>query len=305
MLIADETLFDTIRFGPWAERLIAQNQSGPLSALTVNEGFTNWGTDNPAASLRTRAEQPALNAANVFAALLAERGVTVRGTAVGERPQDAVDVARLDSVPLSDIVTHVNSWSNNYGAEILVKHLGRARNGEGSTAAGVAAIRSILEEHPSLDTSGLVIDDGSGLAETDRLTCAFLNDLLVDQGIDSVLAQSLSIGGERGSLAFRHVDTPGDGNIFAKTGTLNPSTALSGYVVSPLEPDVVLTFAYISNADLVNEGVRGFQEDFVESLTTYPDAPAIELIDPLDTVAASLPSTDPSSTDPTLGDSGG
>ncbi len=279
-IIADESLFDSVRFGPWAERLILQNQSGPLSALAVNEGFLDWGETNPAFSLRTPASDPAVQAADVLRQLLADRGITVGGTATGIEPDGAVDVANVRSQPLADLVTHVNSWSNNFGAEILLKHLGLALEGEGSTAAGTRAVLRVLNRNPDFDLQGIVIEDGSGLAETNLLTCGLLNSILVASGIDSTLAQSLSIGGERGSLALRHVDTDADGNVFAKTGTLNPSTALSGFVVSADEPDTVITFAYISNAQIVDASVRDVQEPFVEELTEYPEAPTTDVLDP-------------------------
>lgn len=283
-IVADESLFDSNRYGPWAERLILQNQSGPLSALAVNEGFIDWGDNNPASSLRTPAPDPATQAADVLRQLLADRGITVGGVGVGFEPSDTVDVASINSPNLFDIVTHVNSWSNNYGAEILLKHLGFAMLGDGSTAAGSEAVRMILERNPDFDLQGILIEDGSGLAETNRVTCTLLNDILVTSGIDSPLARSLSIGGERGSLALRHVDTDADGNVFAKTGTLNPSTALSGYAVSTDEPDTVVTFSYISNAEIVDASVREVQEPFVEELTEYPEAPPTEELDPLDPV---------------------
>ena len=116
------------------------------------------------------------------------------------------------------------------------------------------------------------------------MTCGLLNDLLVASGVDSPLAQSLSIGGERGSLAMRHIDTDADGNVFAKTGTLNPSTALSGFVLSADEPGTFVTFAYISNAEIVDSSVRDGQEPFVEELTEYPEAPPAEALDPLDPI---------------------
>lgn len=283
-IVADESLLDSERYGPWAERLILQNQSGPLTALAVNEGFVDWADNSPTFSARTPATDPALHSANVLRQLLIDRGLSVGGTTVGIEPSGAIDVASIQSPPLVDVVTHVNSWSNNYGAEILLKHIGLAIEGEGSTVAGARATRTVLERNPDLDLQGVVIEDGSGLSEADRLTCTLLNDILVASGIDSPLGQSLSIGGERGSLAFRHVDTDADGNVFAKTGTLNPSTALSGFVMSPDDPDTVLTFAYISNAELVAATVRDVQEPFIEDLTEYPEAPPTVELDPLDPV---------------------
>lgn len=282
-IVADESLFDTVRIGPWAERLIVQNQSGPLTALAVNEGFTDWADDSPTFSARTQASDPALHSANVLRQLLADRGITVGGTVVGNEPSGVVDVASIDSAPMIDIVTHVNSWSNNYGAEILLKHIGLAVANSGTTDAGANAVTELLLER-DFDLAGVVIRDGSGLSEENFLTCGLLNEVLVAAGIDSPLAQSLSIGGERGSLALRHVDTDADGNVFAKTGTLNPSTALSGFVISADEPDTVLTFAYISNAELVAATVRDVQEPFIEDLTEYPEAPATGELDPLDPI---------------------
>ncbi len=284
VLIADESLFDTERQGPWAERLIVQNQSGPLSALSVNEGFVSWGADNPANSLRTKSDDPAANAARVFAELLVERGVSSGAIEVGTEPAGATTIASVESPTMAEMVTHVNSWSSNYGAEILLKHLGLELNGEGSTAAGAAALRAVLEANPAIDTQGLVVDDGSGLAETNRVTCAMLNDLLVVSGVDSLLASSLSIGGERGSLALRHVDTDADGNLLAKTGTLNSTTALSGFLISPIDDETVLTFSYLTNAELIGEPVIELQEPFIEDLTTYPDAPPTVELDPEDPV---------------------
>jgi len=286
-IVGDESLLDSVRFGPWAERLILQNQSGPLSALAVNEGFVDWADNSPTFSARTAATDPALHSANVLRQLLIDRGLTVGGTDVGPEPAGAIDVASIQSAPLVDVVTHVNSWSNNYGAEILLKHIGLAIEGEGSTAAGARAVRTILERNPDLDLQGIVIQDGSGLSEADRLTCALLDGLLVASSFDSPLAQSLSIGGERGSLAQRHVDTDADGNVFAKTGTLNPSTALSGFVLSADEPDTILSFAYVSNAELVAATVRDLQEPFIEDLTEYPEAPPTDALDPLDPIPLS------------------
>lgn len=286
-IVADESLFDSERRGPWAERLILTNQSGPLSALAVNEGFIDWADNSPSSSARTQATDPALQAADVLSQLLIDRGITVGGTAAGREPIGVVDVGSVQSPSLMEIVTHVNSWSNNFGAEILLKHLGLLIEGEGSTAAGARAVTTILQRNPDFDLAGIVIEDGSGLSEGNLLTCGLLNEILTATGIDSALAQSLSIGGERGSLEFRHIDTDADGNVFAKTGTLNPATALSGFVISADEPDTVLTFAYISNAELVGANVRDVQEPFIEDLTEYPEAPATDVLDPLEPIPLS------------------
>lgn len=283
-VVGDESLFDVERYGPWADRLIASNQSGPLSALSVNEGFSSWPAEFAGSfRARTPATNPALNAAEVFARLLGERGVVVLGASqVSPAPVERVELASIQSPPLVDIVTHINSYSNNYGAEILVKHLGRSERGIGSTAAGIVEIRSILELQ-RLNLAGVRLEDGSGLAETNRVTCSLLAEVLERTGPGSPLVASLSIGGERGSLAIRHDGTPADGRVFAKTGTLNGVTALSGVVESATQDDVALVFTYIVNGESVglNEELRALQEPFIEALAAYPNAPSLTALGPL------------------------
>ncbi len=283
-VIGDESLFDDSRYGPWAERLIASHQSGPLSALSVNEGFIGWPAEF-AGSFRSRtpADAPALNAVAVFAGLLIEQGVTIGGgTTVSPAPVETQLIARLTSPPLSDIVTHVNSYSNNYGAEILVKHLGLEEQGIGATAAGVAEVQAILESQ-GFDLSGARLEDGSGLSETNRLTCGLLTQILERSGPDSVLVRSLSVGGERGSLAESLEGSPADGMVYAKTGTLNGVTALSGVAASSSSSDTDLVFTYIANGESVglNEDLKGLQQPFVEALVAYPDAPLLSSLGPL------------------------
>jgi D-alanyl-D-alanine carboxypeptidase/D-alanyl-D-alanine-endopeptidase (penicillin-binding protein 4) len=283
-IVGDESLFDSERYPQgWATRLIDQRQSGPLSALAVNEGFVSWPNEFTG-SFRARqpSEDPALNTAQVFEALLDARGIVVQSAPRNERlASGATQLGELVSAPLSDLVVHINSFSNNFGAEIVTKHLGLTHLGIGSTAAGAQAVMAELAER-GLDVSAAQVFDGSGLAEADRLTCSLMADILNTVGPNSVLGQSLSIGGQRGSLAIRHVGTNAEGQIYAKTGTLNGSTALSGFVLSPVDPEIVATFAYLVNGELagVNEAIRGLQEPFVEELAQYPKGPSIAELGP-------------------------
>jgi serine-type D-Ala-D-Ala carboxypeptidase/endopeptidase (penicillin-binding protein 4) len=266
-VIGDESYFDSERTGIWAQRLIDSNQSGPLSALAVNEGY------------------PPLLAAQLFNDLLTERGITVdTESQVGKAPSTALEIAAISSPPLAELITHVNSYSHNFGAEILVKHLGLNASGSGSTPSGTAAINAHLRQN-DFPMSGVTIVDGSGLAETNTLTCSLLAALLDSAGPDSIFAQSLSIAGERGSLIRRHVETAAQARLLAKTGTLNDVTALSGFVLSSIDEGTALVFAYIVNGELAgqDETIRGLQSPFVEDLVLYPQAPAIDALAPLPT----------------------
>jgi D-alanyl-D-alanine carboxypeptidase/D-alanyl-D-alanine-endopeptidase (penicillin-binding protein 4) len=198
-----------------------------------------------------------------------------------------VALTDIQSPPLVDIITHINSYSSNLGAELLLKRIGWEMIGVGSTAAGTDAVRSILAEN-GIPVEQLVIDDGSGLAETDRVTCQVLAGILADAGADSAFAESLSIGGERGSLGTRFEGAPADGLVPAKTGTLNTVSARSGYVQSATDGAVALIFAYVANEEptLSNDAAKSIQDEIVNSLTSYPGPPTIEVLLPLDPVPA-------------------
>jgi D-alanyl-D-alanine carboxypeptidase/D-alanyl-D-alanine-endopeptidase (penicillin-binding protein 4) len=285
-VVGDESLFDQIRSGPWANRLIQQRQSGPLSALVVNEGFVDWPAEFQASQLRRPTTDPAVHAASLFGQLLNERGITIAGAgAAGQTPPGAIELAAVVSPPLTDIVTHINSYSSNIGAELVLKRTALEDTGIGSTEAGAASMVNLLLQR-GLPLDDVQVFDGSGLSESNRLTCSLLVAVLAEAGLDSDLGRSLSVAGVRGSLEQRFVDSPADGRVVAKTGTLQGVRALTGFVLSavPEAEGRYLTFAQILNDDVVETpDMLAVQEPLMDSLTTYPAGPTIAQLSPLPT----------------------
>lgn len=290
-VVGDESRFDQVRIVPtWAERLVDQNQAGPLSALMVNEGIVRFPDEYVSRRNYLPAPDPAIHTATLVSQLLGERGVRVVGPpGTGPAPPAAVPVAAVQSPPLSELLRGVNAWSNNTAAELLVKTIDRAAGGTGSTAGGTAIIAAALTD-AGFPTAGLVVNDGSGLDEGNRATCPLLHAVLQTSGPESPLGRSLAVGGTTGTLRTRFVDSPATGQVRAKSGTLRSVTALSGYATSTREPDTVLTFAYLAN--LPPDGVIELrlidqQEPFAASLAEYPQGPTLAQLAPRDPRAAS------------------
>ncbi len=278
-VVGDGSAFDELRLVPtWPERFQNLSQTGPLGGLVVDNGVVSW-PEGQFSYRATLAEDPAAHAAAEFDDLLEARGVTIVGRARAEvAPTTAIELAGVESASVAEMVTHVNSHSDNHGAEALLKQIGRATSGEGSTEAGATAVLGVLIERAGVDTTGLVVSDGSGLAESNRVPCRLFVDLLDSQPFDGLLAQSMAIGGTRGTLADRFLPpSAGNGVVYAKTGTLNPAVGLSGYVQTAADPTVVARFAYLLNGELIGitEGVRTLPDDFVAALTSYPAAPPL------------------------------
>jgi D-alanyl-D-alanine carboxypeptidase/D-alanyl-D-alanine-endopeptidase (penicillin-binding protein 4) len=285
-VIGDESLYDSVRYGPWDNRLIVQKQSGPLSALTVNEGFNDW-PEIFRDSFRPRREtsDPPVHSASVFAGLLQERGVSIGGApASGVAPPNVVDVASIQSPSLLETVTHINTYSSNLGAELLLKRLGLQLVGQGTTEAGASAMAAFLTGQ-GIPMDSVQVFDGSGLSEANRLTCRAVAEILARNGPATNLGSSLSVSGQRGTLAARFIDTPAVGLVRAKTGTLRGVQALSGYVDTAVTTDLgsYVTFSYIINDDEVidDETIQALQAPFLTALTGYPAGPAVDKISPL------------------------
>ncbi|MBB6627455.1 D-alanyl-D-alanine carboxypeptidase/D-alanyl-D-alanine-endopeptidase [Nocardioides sp. KIGAM211] len=224
----DDSLFSGPTFNPhWPADYGPDDVVSPITALWVDEGRQAGTFD--------RVPDPSLTAATVFAGALARNGVNVLGVPKPRRaPTDAVEVAGVDSAPLSQIVEEILAVSDNEAAEVLGHHVGLATGGEGSFADGAAGVQRALEAL-GVTFDGARLYDGSGLSRQDRLTPATLAGVLEvaadpDHPELRAVVTGLPVAGFTGSLTDRFAtgDPEGRGRVRAKTGTLRGVTALAG-----------------------------------------------------------------------------
>jgi D-alanyl-D-alanine carboxypeptidase/Lon protease-like protein len=270
-IVGDESRYDQARsVASWPERYLSQDQAGPLSALSVDDGFRlEVRAEGDGGKLvRTRSDAPAVDAARVLTELLRVRGVVVDGDAVaGVAPAGAVEVAAGPSAPMRDLAHHILLRSDNQGAELLVKEIGLRKGGGGSTAAGVGVIERRMQER-GFATPGSHVVDGSGLDPANRATCDELVNVLEGTGgVDGELGPLLPVAGESGTLARRFRGTPAEGRVRAKTGSLNSVTTLAGFV-SPVEGGRI-TFAYLANGAPITAELLRAQDLLAVVLASY------------------------------------
>ena len=263
-VVGDDSRYDRARTVPtWKPSYIAANEVGPLGALLVNDGFTVF--DQPIAQ---RAADPAVHAAGELTRLAEATGISVAGpSASGIAPEKAVVLATVRSAPLSDIVAGMLRESDNTAAELLTRELGVVKAHDGSTAAGIRAVVAALAA-AGLPTAGLRLGDGSGLEITNQITCSVLAGALrvPDRGGAPRLEPLLAVAGRSGTLAPRLVDTPLDGKLRAKTGSLDGVSGLAGFLDGRRE----LSFAFLANGNLSDAAGRLLQDRLVALLAAYP-----------------------------------
>jgi serine-type D-Ala-D-Ala carboxypeptidase/endopeptidase (penicillin-binding protein 4) len=238
-VIGDESYFDDERTVDGWKPAFAKSESPFLSALVVNRGMLDGAS----------VDHPALAAAILFTRALQRAGVSVGGRpTTGRGTSTAVELTRRASPPLQSLLSRMDTWSDNFIAEMLLKLLGARTSGRGSSEAGAAAVRAVLAAD-SVPLTGVRVVDGSGLSSFDRLTARALAGIL-ETVWHTVRLQRLlrtfAVAGSTGTLRHRLLDVPGHELVRGKTGTTDHASALAGFVSSRF------AFAVLNNGSPVN-----------------------------------------------------
>jgi len=222
-----------------------------------------WGTA-PAQGLHAplAIEDPAEFTAAAFQDALLRRGVKVNGQATSahryaegtgdfnaeraeplrlapraivtmEAPLDGRRVLATHlSVPAAQDIVLTNKVSQNLHAELILRMLGKAFAKDGSLAQGTRVVRQFLVD-AGVSDEDFFFYDGSGMSMDDRITPRAYTRLLSyasRQSWGQAWRGTFPVAGVDGSLYGRFRNSPLKGKLWAKTGTLNETNALSGYL---------------------------------------------------------------------------
>ena len=158
----------------------------------------------------------------------------------------------IDSISptLEEMLTFALVWSDNVLSERIARIASEAA-GNGLTEAGVEATFNELLTSFDLDKTKVVVKDASGLSRKNRVTAKQVAELLIkirDDERYAPVVNGLPVGGISGTLQKRFVKTAPNavGLVKAKTGTLNGTANLAGYVESGEHE-----YAFVIIADLL------------------------------------------------------
>ncbi|HKE17946.1 MAG TPA: D-alanyl-D-alanine carboxypeptidase/D-alanyl-D-alanine-endopeptidase [Kofleriaceae bacterium] len=206
-----------------------------------------------------------------------------------------IELGRHGSQSLKDLVARVNKRSLNWLADRLLMTAGSEAVGGGppSMEHGLEAMYRWLEES-GLDRTQIVVDTGSGLSHRTKLTARQLvrvlraaagyrkPDAKGDKRGDrreeehslldpAIYLASLAVGGVDGTLRGRFHSDALRGRVLGKTGTLNNSIALSGFVSD--DSGHSLCFSIVTNGNRYDARgkVRREHEAMVAAMRRYLD----------------------------------
>jgi D-alanyl-D-alanine carboxypeptidase/D-alanyl-D-alanine-endopeptidase (penicillin-binding protein 4) len=181
---------------------------------------------------------PPLFLAKTLFKKLKEAGIKVSGNPVTTRLMPELkteiftQISETISPPLSAIIEVLNHKSVNLYAEHLIKELGKVFLNSGTTSAGAEVVTGFLDS-AGVNTSGMFIEDGSGLSSLDAVNSSEMVKLLLfmknnGKYFDDYF-KSLPEPGKEGTLKNYFKDPVFESRLRAKSGSLTRVRSYAGY----------------------------------------------------------------------------
>lgn len=153
----------------------------------------------------------------------------------GPVPAGARLLSEWTSPALAEQIRDINKFSNNVMARQLFLALGGDMNGAPRSAENARRTLTAWLAGKGIDTTPLVLENGSGLSRSERASARLLGGLLLAAFNSAVMPEfmaSLPIVGADGTMRKRLVNDRASGAAHVKTGTLDGVRAIAGYVLA-------------------------------------------------------------------------
>ncbi len=219
-------------------------------------------------SFTTKIADAPYSLANNLRTTLVKNGIPVSGKVearISDRePEPRHYITAYKSPTLGDLVYDINQRSDNALSEALVRTSGFYKNGDQTLESGRNTVTAHLTDI-GFDMNGLNYSDGSGLSRNNKVTpisqVKYLTNIM-DQKYYKTYFDSLPIAGQTGTLK-RSFQTVGNGQVFAKTGTLNKVKTLAGYMKTNTGRTLVFSLLVNNYAGSVDQ-VKNRMEQILE-----------------------------------------
>jgi len=181
--------------------------------------------------------------------------------------QESLEIARISSPTLREILEFTLLWSDNVLADRLAKNaaaeMGYSRDGTGVDLIFKETLNSL-----GVDSTGLKAFDGSGLSHDNRVSARTIAELLLKIRTEpqfQAIYDGLPTAGKTGTLKkrFREYGSAAKGLVKAKTGWINTSVTLAGYIEAG-ESEYI--FAVIANRITPTENSRDRARKIIDKM---------------------------------------
>ena len=257
-VVGDAARYDDLLYvGSWPETMIRAENLGTLQALQFDDGWVEFPSTAPAeeegdagreapeetADEQLAAEDPPFYAAALFDDMLEAEDVVIRRSPRSEgfpADEEAFVLASIESAPLSAYYRQILDNRDAETAELLLKEIGLATSGTGSTRAGTRAVQTVLAGVGVDEEFQFLQFDGSGRDPANVATCPLFTALLDSEEFSPFFHDLLPTAAE---AAPSRVDDPE--RLKVLSGGASNTAVMLGYVDIGLGQE--LTFAFIAN----------------------------------------------------------
>jgi serine-type D-Ala-D-Ala carboxypeptidase/endopeptidase (penicillin-binding protein 4) len=248
-----------------------QKQQGDKLAISVSGSIP---AKMATVGYRRRVEAPLAYAAAVMVEALRAVGIQVPSQfRVAAVPAGKPLLVVRQSPPLSQMLSMVGKYSDNFVAEMLLKVLAAERRGPPahSSDGAMAALETL--GRLGLPAAQLRMVNGSGLFGDNSIAANHFTQVLAgmyaDPAVRTEFVAQLAVGGVDGTLSQRLTTLPSARIVRAKTGTLDDVISLSGYVLGRT-PERTIAFSILVNGARGRQSVaRTFADETVRHIANY------------------------------------
>lgn len=265
---------------------VAALQNSTVESIGLKRGLGDnkiyvWG-EGKNFDVRVAVENPALWSAKILKDALVKNGIAVEGNAKSANwkaqnkfsPENATELASVESQTLGEIVRKMNKDSVNLYAELILRTLGKkfgadapdenpkVQKTRGDDSAGTSVIKKWLTENGVSLQETEAIKDGSGLSRLNFVTPETIGRALIAGNqikATEVFRNSLPIAATDGTLRGRLGNV--SGKISGKTGSITYVNSLAGYAK---KSDETLAFVILCN----NETRKADSSVLIDALAT-------------------------------------
>jgi len=243
----------------------------PLAVEAITrDSVVTPGAPRPPARLTVAYRHPSDAFVAALGEALAGRAIAVQARALvrrdtAGRAPDTLTV--IESAPFADVLRRMQKPSQNQIAELLFRTAALVTTGSGSADSAQAVGARTLAEW-GITSADAAYRDGSGLSRHDYLTpraVVRVLDAMRRSPWAALYRESLPVAGVDGTIGNRMRGTPAQGNAQAKTGTLDKTRALSGYVTTA-DGRLVLFSLLANNFTVPTREVERVQDLLVSTL---------------------------------------
>jgi D-alanyl-D-alanine carboxypeptidase/D-alanyl-D-alanine-endopeptidase (penicillin-binding protein 4) len=181
--------------------------------------------------------------------------------------QELTEISRITSPTLREILEFTLLWSDNVLADRLARNaavkLGYSRDDMSLNFAFEEVLSSL-----GVNSTGLKVFDGSGLSRENRISARTVAELLLkirNEPQFQAVYNGLPLSGKTGTLKkrFQEYGSAAKGLVKAKTGWINTSVTLAGYVEAG---ETEYVFAVIANRVTPTENSRDRARNIIDKM---------------------------------------